>query len=597
MAKAKHIVGIDLGTTNIVVTSTSLAAAESEEKPEISIFPLLQEQAKGAVEKLEGMPSFLFERLKEKPVLPWDEDSKFIIGDYARERGAEVPDRLISSAKSWLCNTRIDRTQPVLPWNAPEENAKVSPLQAISNFLDHVRMAWNEENPKDKLENQKVIVTIPASFDAAARDLTVEAARKAGLTEVTLLEEPQSAFYSWISQSDKPWRKQVKKGDVVLVVDVGGGTTDFSLIEIGEADGDLSLERVAVGNHILLGGDNMDLTLAYIARKKLEESGKKVTQWQTIQLSHQCRKAKEILLSDAEKDAVPVVISGRGSSVIAGSLKTTIERSDIETVLIDGFFPKCAISDDPIEDTGSGVREISLMYAADAAITRHLAKFLRSQKTEGKDYTHPQAILFNGGVFRSEIFRNRLVEVIDSWLESEGKEAIKVLEGIELSQAVARGASYFGIAREGKGIRIRGGVSQAYYLGIESSLPAVPGFKPPLKALCVAQQGTEEGTTREIDQRTFGLVIGKQAEFKFFKSNCRREDVFGTLIDEMDEDFEETSSLVIELPAYEGMKAGDIVDVGLQVAITEIGTLEIYCLAKEGDHRWKLEFNVRDAIK
>lgn len=597
MAKAKYIVGIDLGTTNIVVTSTMLAAAESEEKPEIKIFPIIQELAKGAVEKLECMPSFLFERLKEKPVLPWGEDAKFIIGDYARERGAEVPDRLISSAKSWLCNTRIDRTQPVLPWNAPEENAKVSPLQAIANFIEHVRLAWNEENPKDKLENQKVIITIPASFDAAARDLTVEAARKAGLSEVTLLEEPQAAFYSWISQSDKPWRKQVKKGDVVLVADVGGGTTDFSLIEIGEADGDLSLERVAVGNHILLGGDNMDLTLAYIARKKLEESGKKVTQWQTIQLSHQCRKAKEILLSDPEKDAVPVVVSGRGSSVIAGSLKTSIERGDIESVLVDGFFPKCEMNDDPVEDTGSGVREISLMYAADAAITRHLAKFLRSQKAEGKDYSHPQAILFNGGVFRSEIFKNRLVEVVNSWLEAESKDPIRVLEGIELSQAVARGASYFGIAREGKGIRIRGGVSQAYYLGIESSLPAVPGFKPPLKALCVAQQGTEEGTTHEISQRTFGLVIGKQAEFKFFKSNCRREDSCGTMIEEMDDDFEETSALAVELPAYEGMKAGDIVDVRLQVAITEIGTLEIYCLAKDGDHRWKLEFNVRDAIK
>ncbi|MFZ5951486.1 MAG: Hsp70 family protein [Candidatus Rifleibacteriota bacterium] len=597
MAKAKYIVGIDLGTTNIVVTSTPLAAAESEEKPEIGLFPIVQELAKGAVEKLECMPSFIFERLKEKPVLPWDEDSKFIVGEYARERGAEVPDRLISSAKSWLCNTRIDRTQPVLPWNAPEDHARLSPLQAMANFIEHVRQAWNQEYPKDKLENQKVILTIPASFDAAARDLTVEAARKAGLAEVTLLEEPQAAFYSWISQSDKPWRKQVKKSDVVLVVDVGGGTTDFSLIEIGEAEGDLSLERVAVGSHILLGGDNMDLTLAYIARKKLEDGNKKVTQWQTIQLSHQCRKAKEILLSEPDKDSVPVVISGRGSSVIAGSLKTTIDRADVESVLVDGFFPCCAMGDDPVDDTGSGVREISLMYAADPAVTRHLARFLRSQKTEGKDYSYPQAILFNGGVFRSDIFRNRLVEVIDSWLTAEGKEPIKVLEGIELSQAVARGASYFGIAREGKGIRIRGGVSQAYYLGIESSLPAVPGFKPPLKALCVAQQGTEEGTTQQIDQRTFGLVIGKPAEFKFFKSNCRREDVCGTMIEEMGEDFEETSSLAIELPAYEGMKAGDIVDVRLQVAVTEIGTLEIFCQAKDGDHRWKLEFNVRDAIK
>lgn len=597
MAKTKYLVGIDLGTTNTVVTYTPIAAAAGESPAEISLFPLVQEQAKGAIEKLEVMPSFIFERLKEKPVLSWDEEAKYIIGDYARERGAEVPDRLISSAKSWLCNTRIDRTQPVLPWNSPEENSRISPLTAMSMFLSHVRHAWNEAFGKDKLEDQKVVVTIPASFDAAARDLIVEASRMAGLPEITLLEEPQAAFYSWIAQSDKPWRQQVKKSDVVLVVDVGGGTTDFSLIEISEAGGDLALERVAVGNHILLGGDNMDLTLAYVARSKLEESKKKISQWQTVQLSHQCRKAKETLLNDLEKDSVSVVISGRGSSVIGGSMKTTIDRKDIETTLIDGFFPFCEMSDDPLEDTEGGVREISLMYAADAAITRHLARFLRSQNSAEKHYGFPQAILFNGGVFRSEIFRNRLIEVINSWLAAAGKEPIKVLEGIELSQAVARGASYYGIAREGKGIRIRGGVSQAYYLGIESSLPAVPGFKPPLKALCVAQQGTEEGTVRDVPGRTFGLVIGKTAQFKFFKSNCRREDEFGQMIDDMDDSFEDTSSLAIELPAYEGMKAGDLVDVGLQVAVTEIGTLEVFCLAKKGEHRWKLEFNVRDAIK
>jgi hypothetical protein len=314
-------------------------------------------------------------------------------------------------------------------------------------------------------------------------------------------------------------------------------------------------------------------------------------------LSHQCRKAKELLLADSQKDSVPVVISGRGSSVIGGSLKTSIDRKDIETTLVEGFFPFCAMTDDPVEDTEGGVREISLMYAADAAITRHLAKFLRSQNSADKQYGFPRAILFNGGVFRSEIFRNRLIEVIDSWLEAAGKEKIKVLEGIELSQAVARGAAYYGIAREGKGIRIRGGVSQSYYLGIESSLPAVPGFRPPLKALCVAQQGTEEGTVHDVPGRTFGLVIGKTAEFRFFKSNCRREDEFGQLVDDLDETFEDTSSLMVELPAYEGMKAGDLVDVGLQVAITEIGTLEVYCIARKGDHRWKLEFNVRDAIR
>ncbi|HNX76696.1 MAG TPA: Hsp70 family protein [Candidatus Rifleibacterium sp.] len=597
MAKAKYIVGIDLGTTNIVLSYAPLAAAGGDTPTQISLMPIVQELAKGAIEKLDVLPSFIFERLKEKPVFTWEDDSQYIIGDYARERGAEVPDRLISSAKSWLCNTRIDRTQPILPWNAPEENAKISPLQAMSTFLRHIKHAWSEEFAKDKLEDQKVVVTIPASFDAAARDLIVEASRMAGLPGITLLEEPQAAFYSWISQNDSPWRQQVKKGDVVLVVDVGGGTSDFSLIEISEADGDLALERVAVGNHILLGGDNMDLTLAYVARRKLEESGKKISQWQTVQLSHQCRKAKEQLLADPGKDSVPIVISGRGSSVIGGSMKTSIERADIENTLVDGFFPACSMSDDPVEDTSGGVREVSLMYAADPAITRHLAKFLRSQNTSDRQYGFPKAILFNGGVFRSEIFRNRLIEVINSWLTTAGHQEIRVLAGIELSQAVARGAAYFGIAREGKGIRIRGGVSQAYYLGIESSLPAVPGFKPPLKALCVARQGTEEGTVSDVPGRTFGLVIGKTAEFKFFKSNCRREDEFAQMVDEIDESFEDTSSLQVELPAYEGMKAGDLVDVGLQVAITEIGTLEVFCLARQGDHRWKLEFNVRDSLK
>ncbi len=593
MAKQKYIVGIDLGTTNIVVGYAPLAVKE-DEKPEINLAPIAQELAKGAIEWLDVLPSFIFERIKEKPVLDWDLESKFIIGEYARERGSEVPDRLISSAKSWLCNPRVNRKEAILPWNAPEGAEKISPFKAMTIFLNHVREAWNKKFPKDKLENQKVVITIPASFDAAARDLVVEAAKEAKLPEAVLLEEPQAAFYSWISQNEKPWRKQVSKGDTVLVVDVGGGTTDFSLIEIGESNGDLSLERVAVGNHILLGGDNMDLTLAYIAKQKLEAANKKVSHWQTIQLSHQCRKAKEELLTDTSKESAPVVISGRGSSLIASTIKTSIERKDVDA-LIEGFFPKCAFEDSPVEATEGGVREINLMYAADPAITRHLAKFLRSQNSDTKTYGYPRAILFNGGVFKSEVFKNKLVEVIDSWLKEAGKEPIRVLEGAELSQAVARGATYFGTVSEGHGIRIRGGVSQSYYLGVESAIPAIPGFKPPIKALCVAKQGTEEGTTLDVPDRTFAIRIGKTAEFKFFKSNCRRDDNFGEIFEDMDESFEDTSSLKLELEAYEGMKPGDIVDVKLQVAITEIGTLEVYCIELNGEHRWKLEFNVRES--
>lgn len=595
MAEPKYIVGIDLGTTNIVVGYAALSEGDEAEKAEIKLAPIVQELAKGAVEKLDVLPSFLFERIKEKPVLPWESDSKFILGEYGRERGADVPDRLISSAKSWLCNSRIDRKKPVLPWNSPETVAKLSPFESMVKFLNHVREAWNLEFTKNELENQRVIITIPASFDAAARDLIVEASKQAGLPEATLLEEPQAAFYSWVSQSVKPWRKQVSKGDVVLVVDVGGGTTDFSLIEIGEEKGDLNLERVAVGSHILLGGDNMDLTLAYIARQKLEAANKKVTQWQTIQLSHQCRKAKEILLQDSSKKSVPVVISGRGSSLISNTIKTSLERQDIDETLVEGFFPKCFFEDSPMDSTESGVREINLMYAADPAITRHLAKFLRSQNSGEKKYGYPQAILFNGGVFKSDLFKNRLVEVINAWLKEAGREPVKVLEGLELSNAVARGATYFGIANAGKGIRIRGGVSQSYYLGIESALPAIPGFKPPLKALCVAKQGTEEGSVSDIPDRTFAIRIGKTAEFKFFKSNCRRNDNFAEIFEDIGETFEDTSPLRLELEAYEGMKSGEVVDVKLQVAITEIGTLEVYCSEVNGNHRWKLEFNVREA--
>lgn len=594
MSQPKFIVGIDLGTTNIVVTSAPLTAVE-DEKPEIRIFPVLQEFAQGTLEEKEFLPSFLFERLQEKQVLPWKRETAHIAGGFARERGAEVPGRLISSTKSWLCNPLVDRREAILPWNAAPDAKKLSPLDAQAEFLTHVRLAWNQKN-KAKLEDQIVIVTIPASFDAAARDLTVEAARAAGLPTIVLLEEPQAAFYSWIAQTDAPWREQVKKGDVVLVVDVGGGTSDFSLIEIGEEGGDLTLKRVAVGNHILLGGDNMDLTLSFHLKKKLEAAKKRVDNWQMLALTHACRKAKERLLSEPDLKSEPIVISGRGSSVVGGSIKTTLERGDIETILMEGFFPPCKMEEPTHEEPATGFRELNLAYAADPAVTRHLAKFLRSQGSGGQS-CFPKAILFNGGVFLAEPFRNRLIEVINSWLSEAGQSEIRTLKGADLSRAVAIGATSYGLARQGKGIRIRGGVSQAYYLGIESSLPAVPGMERPLKALCVAQIGMEEGTVAQIPQQRFGLIVGKTVEFKFFKSNCRRDDKVGQLFEEVPDQVEATSGLSINLPVGEGMSAGDLVEVGLEVGITEIGTLEIWCHEKTGAHRWKLEFNVREAIK
>lgn len=595
MSEAKFIVGIDLGTTNTVVTYAPVNLKDGENH-NIKFFPIVQEFSQSAIEEKEVLPSFLFERETEDCPLPWKNPYEFVVGEYARERGADVPGKLVSSAKSWLCNPRIDRREAILPWTAPEGAKKISPQTAATEILRHIRLAWNTKNSKAKLEEQIVVVTIPASFDAAARDLTMEAAKDAGLNDIILLEEPQAAFYSWIHQSEAPWREQVKKDEVVLVVDVGGGTTDFSLIEIGEENGDLVLDRVAVGNHILLGGDNMDLTLAYQARQKLEASKKKISTWQTLALSHACRKAKERILGDPEIESEPIVIAGRGSSVIGGSLKTKLERSEIESILIDGFFPVCSLEDLPADSSEAGFREVNLAYAADPGITRHLARFLNSRRGN-KDYTYPNAILFNGGVFRSAPFRDKLVEVINSWLKEANKGELKVLKGDDLGGAVALGATYFGLAKQGKGIRIRGGVSQAYYLGIETSMPAVPGIEPPLKALCVAQIGMEEGAVADVPNHTFGLVLGRKANFKFFKSNSRTEDQVGRLHEELPMDVDETSHLSLTLPAKEGTEPGTVVDVNLQVAITEIGTLEIWCKEKVGTDKWKLEFNVRDAIK
>lgn len=594
MSQPKNIVGIDLGTTKVVLTYAKMPASE-EDKPAIELFPLLQEFAKDSMEEREILPSFLFDRLQEKPVLPWKREQPFIVGEYARERGSEVPARLVSSAKSWLCNPRVNRREAILPWNAPEGSRRISPLEAQAEILNHVKSCWNNKF-KHKLEDQMVVITIPASFDAVARDLTLEAARQAGLENVTLLEEPQAAFYSWISQSAAPWREQVKKGDVVLVVDVGGGTTDFSLIEIGEEGGDLNLSRVAVGEHILLGGDNMDLTLAFQVKQKLEAAKKKIDTWQTIALSHACRKAKERMLADTSIKSEPIVVSGRGSSVIGGSMKTTLEREEIQDLLVEGFFPTCALTDEPQETSESGFREVNLAYASDPSITRHLARFLNSQGGT-KEYKYPNAVLFNGGVFKSDRCRERLTEVINSWLKDGGREPVRVLQGADLVRAVSFGASYFGMARQGKGIRIRGGVSQAYYLGVEMSMPAVPGIKPPVKTLCVARIGMEEGTKAGVPDRTFGLVVGRPVQFKFFRSPSRREDQLGQLFDDILAELEETSGLSLNLPAADGMSPGSTVDVTLEVAITEIGTLEIWCLQKGGSHKWKLEFNVRDAIK
>jgi hypothetical protein len=469
-----------------------------------------------------------------------------------------------------------------------------------------LREAWDHQFKDDALAQQDVVLTVPASFDAAARDLTLKAAQQAGLPNITLIEEPQAAFYAWLEQMGEGFRKHVKPGDVVLVVDVGGGTTDFSLIAVTSKDGDVALTRVAVGDHILLGGDNMDLALAHTVNQKLAAEGRKLDAWQFNSLTFACRQAKENMFADAKLKKSPLVVPGRGSSLVGGTVKAELSRDELTRVLTDGFFPKSAVTDAPQIARRTGLAQMALPYAQDAGITRHLAAFLTRQaramaaahdapvKVEGKTFVHPTAVLFNGGAFKATALKDRVIEVLNGWLTADGGQPAKELEGAELDLAVARGAAYYGWVRHGHGLRIRGGTARAYYVGVETAMPAVPGMEPPIKALCVAPFGMEEGAQADVPPQEFGLVVGEQTRFRFFASSLRRDDRVGTMIEDVvgNDELEEVAPIETTLPAKAGNE-GKLVPVNLQAVVTEIGTLELRCLEKGGPGQWKLELNVR----
>lgn len=604
MAHSRFVVGIDLGTTNSALAYFDTGAGE---QPPLRHLDIPQVTQPGVVEERMLLPSFLYlPGPNEQPAgslsLPWAKDRDYCVGEFARNFGSQVPTRLVSSAKSWLCHPGVDRRQPLLPWKAPENARRISPLEATNYYLKHLIDVWNHSIAKDvaehRLEMQDIVLTVPASFDAAARELTVEAARAAGLDRLTLLEEPQAAFYSWIDASHDRWREQVEVGDIVLVCDVGGGTTDLSLIAVSEEAGQLVLTRVAVGDHVLLGGDNMDLTLAHHVAGQFASKGIKLDAGQMNMLWHSCRHAKETLFGDAKSQKAPVTVLGRGSKVIGGALKAELARSDVEKVLVEGFFPHCPVDVAPQKQRGTGLFEIGLPYAADPAVSKHLAQFLarnaevltqrHAGKKSRKKTTQPCAVLFNGGVFKAEPLRARLRDILDAW----NKSGVRELPGTDLDRAVAGGAAYYGLVRRGKGIRIRGGTARAYYVGVESSLPAVPGSAPPIKALCVVPFGMEEGTETDIPAQEFGLVVGEPAEFRFLGSTTRRSDTAGTLVEEWQDQIEELApvSTTLESPGKEGRT----VPVHLHSRVTEVGTLELSCQSRDGKQRWKLEYNVRE---
>lgn len=600
----QFVIGIDLGTTNSALAYVPVES-DSSEHPSVTIFRVPQLINPGEVAALDLLPSSLYipgsnEFLEGSLGLPWEQQPQYVIGRFARGRGVENASRLVSSAKSWLSNQSADPTQPLLPLAAPDGVAKISPVEASTQYLAHLKSAWDHAHQDAPFASQSVLITVPASFDAAARDLTQRAARQAGYPEVTIIEEPQAAFYAWIERNPN-WREQVKPGDLILVIDIGGGTTDFSLIAVTEHAGELQLERIAVGEHLLLGGDNMDLAVARHAEQQFSQKNIKLDAMQFHSLWQQCRAAKELLLStdtDAPEEQ-PITLLGRGTGLIAGTLRGKVSRDEVRDLLLEGFFPRIAADAAPERGRRAALIEAGLNYAADPAVTKHLAQFLRqaASNTGSESFARPTHLLLNGGVLQAGAIEHRLFEVLNSWLEKAGAlpvtELVNETKRADLMHAVAEGAAYYGVARSGRGVRIRGGVPRTYYVGIESSLPAVPGMPAPMKALVVVPFGLEEGSKVELPQRRFALVVGEPAEFRFFSSLARKNDPPGTLLDETGDELEELTPIEVFLPPHTGETREEAVPVTLESSVTETGMLELWCVAADG-RRWRLEFNVRE---
>lgn len=590
----KFVVGIDLGTTNSVI---AFAAADGDSAT-VHLLAIPQIVAEGTVDKLDSLPSFAYIPKPHEEstlrTLPWDSSTECVVGHLARKNSAESPERTIGAAKSWLAHTGVDRRADILPWNAPEGVSKMSPVAVCRQYLDHVRCAWDHQNPETPLAEQDVVLTVPASFDASARDLIREAAVAAGLpANFVFLEEPQAAVYAWLASEGDEWRNELTVGNSLLVCDVGGGTTDLTLIRVADTDGSLELQRAAVGNHLLVGGDNMDLTLAHFVAEKFKEQNVHLDPWQSISLWHSCRSAKEALLARDGAKSHKISVLGRSSKLIGGTKSLTVDSEAVSRLLADGFFPNCDLTSKPQRQRTSGFQQIGLPYETDTAVTKHVASFLSDHCSGDGDISQPTHVLFNGGVFRSATLRERMIKVLDSWFDQPVTQL--AADDQCLDQSVARGAAYYAWSKRNGGLRIRGGTARSYYVGIESAGLAIPGAPRPLRALCVVPFGMEEGTEIAVPSDDIGLVLGEPVQFRFFSSSVRQKDQAGALLDTWDEDeLRETDSMEAELPASQSIDQA-YVPVKFESRVTELGVFELWCVSTKSDERWKLEFNVRDA--
>lgn len=589
----RYSIGIDLGTTNCVVAYSDLQL----ETANVRLLKITQFVAPNQTEARDGLPSFLYvpcnqENQSSAFDIPDHASYPTVNGVYARDVSAEQPDRTIAAAKSWLCHSGIDRHAAILPWGSGDDVTKFSPVAASRLLLRQMVDAWESQFPEFPLANQLVTLTVPASFDMAARELTREAALGAGLPkDFILLEEPVAAVYHWLEQSGDGWRKRAKEGDHLLVCDVGGGTTDLTLIRVEQEQGQLTLRRLAVGNHLLVGGDNMDLALAHFVSQRFVAKGLKLNPWQSMSLWHSCRRAKESLLAVNGRETETISVLGRGSKLIGGTVSVEVSRPEVQQLLVDGFFPTCPADAQPLKATSSGFQELGLPFETDTAVTHHVASFLTLNQI---DFSHCLSLLLNGGVFKSAALRERIHAVIGSWVNSP----VEMLGGPEdLDHAVARGAAHYGWSKCRGGIRIRGGTARSYYVGIESAGLAVPGMPRPLQAICVVPFGMEEGSQADVPSREVGLVVGRPAKFRFFSSATRKHDQVGEVLRYWDDqDLLETSPLELTLDVDGAFEEG-FVPIRFQSHITELGVLELWCKSTRDDQRWKLEFNVREDLE
>lgn len=594
----RYIIGIDLGTTNSAVSYVDLAAGDTG-PDRIRSYPIPQLTGAGEFSRLAILPSFIYipgeyDISKSAIAIPWKTEDDNFVGAFSRDHGATVPARLVSSAKSWLCHDKADRHARILPWGAGEEVAKVSPVAATAYFLRHIRTAWNHdrgEDPELYLENQMVTITVPASFDEVARDMTLEAAAMAGFGQVTLLEEPLAAFYSWLMRHEKRWSDHVRPGELILVCDVGGGTTDFTLITLKEVDGSPRFERIAVGDHLILGGDNIDLALARHAEASLFRKQSRATlpgdRWKM--LCHQCRQAKEMLL-DGLAESRKITLMGKGAKLIGGTLTTELFREEVVRIVLDGFFPVVDQSAARQAPPRKGITEFGLPYEPEPAVTRHLGWFLEHhaedvRKAIGRDRPMPDLILFNGGSLKAPVIQERIREAVRHWFGTSDPALPRVLENPHPDTAVALGATYYGLVKIGRGVRVGSGSARSYYMGVDAG-------QTERRAICIVERGLEEGSRILVKDRSFEVLTNQPVRFEMYSSSFRSGDTSGDLVT-VDDTL--TPLPPLQTVVQYGKKGVEkSIPVEIDGEYTEAGTLSIWCRSRISDHRWQLRFQLRD---